>query len=39
MIPAYLLTFELDSKNETVEIYCNQKGLEKLKKVIEILSY
>lgn len=31
----YLLTFELDSKNEILEIYGNQKGLEKLKALID----
>ena len=33
----YLLTFELDSKNEILEIHGNQKGLEKLKALIDSL--
>ncbi len=33
----YLLTFELGSKNEILEIHGNQKGLEKLKTLIDFL--
>jgi len=33
----YLLTFESDSKNEILEIHGNQKGLEKLKALIDSL--
>lgn len=33
----YLLIFELDSKNEILEIHGNQKGLEKLKTLIDSL--
>jgi hypothetical protein len=33
----YLLTFEVDAKNEMLEIHANQKGLEKLKGVIDSL--
>jgi hypothetical protein len=33
----YLLTFELDSKNEILEISGNQKGLKKLKTLIHSL--
>ena len=33
----YLLTFEWDSKNETLEIHGNQKGLAKLRNVIDSL--
>jgi len=35
--PSDLLTFEWDSNNETLEIHCNQKGLEKLKHMIDSL--
>ena len=33
----YLLTFEWDYKNEILEIHGNQKGLEKLKTLIDSL--
>lgn len=33
----YLLTFEWDKKNETLEIHANQNGLEKLKSMIDSL--
>ena len=33
----YVLTFEWDAKNEILEIHGNQKGLEKLKNVIDSL--
>lgn len=33
----YLLTFEFDSKNETLEIHGNQKGLQKLRTLIDSL--
>jgi hypothetical protein len=33
----YLLTFEWDFKNEILEIHGNQKGLEKLRNVIDSL--
>lgn len=35
--PHYLLTFEWDAKNELLEIHGNQKGLEKLKSMIDSL--
>lgn len=34
----YLLTFEFDKKSEIIEIHCNQKGLEKLKQMIDSLT-
>ncbi|WP_316357967.1 Imm32 family immunity protein [Candidatus Neptunichlamydia sp. REUL1] len=33
----YLLTFESDTKNELIEVHCDQKGLEKLKCIIDSL--
>ena len=35
--PDYLLTFEWDSKNETLEIHGDQKGLARLKSAIDLL--
>jgi Immunity protein 32 len=33
----YLLTFEWDSKNDILEIHGNDKGLEKLKNMLDLL--
>ncbi|QVL56443.1 MAG: immunity protein 32 [Simkaniaceae bacterium] len=35
--PTSLLTFESDKKHESIEIHCNQKGLENLKSIIDSL--
>lgn len=33
-----LLTFEMDIKNEVLEVHCNERGLEKLKIMIDALA-